>query len=66
MFFIGSANWVKVKGTIASSKDAPILVGAPHSTFFDALAVLVSGPASVVGKVEAGEIPFFGSKSTFE
>jgi lysophosphatidylcholine acyltransferase / lyso-PAF acetyltransferase len=63
MFFVGSANWVKIKGKIADPKDAPILVGAPHSSFFDAIAVLVSGPASVVGKVEAGEIPFYGSES---
>lgn len=62
MYFVGSANWIKIKGQIASPKEAPILVGAPHSSFFDALSVLISGPASVVGKIEAGEIPLYGSK----
>jgi 1-acyl-sn-glycerol-3-phosphate acyltransferase len=62
MYFVSSASWVKVKGKLASPKEAPILVTAPHSSFFDPLAVLLTGPASVVGKVEAGEIPFYGSK----
>lgn len=61
MYFVGSANYIKVKGVLSSPKEAPILVGAPHSSFFDALAVLISGPSSVVGKVEAGDIPFYGS-----
>lgn len=62
MYFVGSANWVKVKGKLARTDEAPILVCAPHSSFFDALAVLISGPSSVVGKIEASEIPFYGSK----
>lgn len=62
MFTAGSANWVTVKGKRVSSKEAPILVGAPHSSFFDTLVVLKSGPGTVVGKVEAAEIPFFGSE----
>lgn len=53
---------MKVKGKLASKEEAPILIGAPHSSFFDALAVLLSGPASVVGKIEAGEIPLYGSR----
>jgi lysophosphatidylcholine acyltransferase / lyso-PAF acetyltransferase len=51
-----------VKGKQASCSEAPILVGAPHTSFYDVLAVLVSGPASCVGKIEASDIPFFGSK----
>lgn len=62
---MGSANWVTIKGKIATPKEAPILVCAPHSSFFDALSVLISGPSSVVGKVEAGDIPFYGSKYLF-
>lgn len=62
MFTAGSANWITVKGKRVSSKEAPILVGAPHTSFFDALVVLTSGPATVVGKVEAAAIPFYGSK----
>jgi lysophosphatidylcholine acyltransferase/lyso-PAF acetyltransferase len=62
MFFVGSAHFVNVKGKRASPKDAPILLGAPHTSFFDALSVLLSGPAGVVAKLEAGDIPFYGSK----
>jgi 1-acyl-sn-glycerol-3-phosphate acyltransferase len=65
MYFVGGAHHVKVKGKLASPKEAPILVTAPHSSFFDPLAVLFTGPSSVVGKVEAGEIPFYGSKYVF-
>jgi lysophosphatidylcholine acyltransferase/lyso-PAF acetyltransferase len=62
MFVFGSANWIKIKGKLVSPKEAPILLGAPHSSFLDALSVLSTGPASVVGKIEAADIPFFGSK----
>lgn len=51
-----------MKGKQAPVEEAPIFVAAPHTSFFDALAVIISGPSSVVGKVEAGEIPFFGSE----
>lgn len=61
MFVVGSAHYVKVKGVRASAKEAPVLIGAPHTSFFDTLTVIVSGPGSVVGKIEAGEIPFYGS-----
>jgi len=56
---------VKVKGEQASSKDAPILVVAPHSTFFDALAVAVMGAPSVVAKAETSNIPFWGDLIRF-
>lgn len=63
MFFVGTAHYVTIKGKRASSKEAPVLIGAPHTSFFDTLSVLISGPGSVVGKVEAGEIPFYGSNT---
>lgn len=56
---------VRVKGEQASSKDAPILVVAPHSTFFDALAVAVMGAPSVVAKAETSNIPFWGDLIRF-
>lgn len=61
MYLLGSAHFVKVKGKMAHPKEAPIQIGAPHTSFFDALTVLLAGPGSVVGKVEAGKIPFIGS-----
>ena len=45
----------------APSMAAPILCVAPHSTFFDALAVAVMGAPSVVAKAETKNVPFFGS-----
>jgi lysophosphatidylcholine acyltransferase / lyso-PAF acetyltransferase len=62
MYFVGSGHYVKIIGTRASPKEAPILIGAPHTSFFDALSVIISGPGSVVGKIEAGQIPFYGSR----
>jgi len=52
---------VKVIGEQAPSEAAPILCVAPHSTFFDALAVAVMGAPSVVAKAETKNVPFFGS-----
>ena len=45
----------------APPEEAPILCVAPHSTFFDALAVAVMGAPSVVAKAETKSVPFFGS-----
>lgn len=65
MYWAGSVNYIKVKGKQATTKEAPILLGAPHTSFFDALGVIITGPASVVAKVESGSIPFYGSKVLF-
>ncbi|KAF7688063.1 lysophosphatidylcholine acyltransferase 2 [Silurus meridionalis] len=43
---------VKVKGKQASSSEAPILVVAPHSSFFDSITCIVSGLPSVVSRTE--------------
>jgi len=60
MFFCCGFN-VKIIGKQAASEEAPILCVAPHSTFFDALAVAVMGAPSVVAKAETSSIPFWGS-----
>jgi len=60
MFFCCGFN-VKIIGKRASPDEAPILAVAPHSTFFDALAVCVMGAPSVVAKAETSSIPFWGS-----
>jgi len=52
---------VKVKGEQSSSKEAPLLVVAPHSTFFDSLPVVLMLAPSVVAKAETTEIPFWGA-----
>ncbi|CAO1416740.1 unnamed protein product [Diamesa hyperborea] len=60
MYWAGSVHYIRVKGKQATTKEAPILLGAPHTSFFDALGVIITGPASVVAKVESGSIPFYG------
>eukprot|EP00092_Neocalanus_flemingeri_P096284 GFUD01122559.1.p1 GENE.GFUD01122559.1~~GFUD01122559.1.p1 ORF type:complete len:549 (-),score=146.92 GFUD01122559.1:1042-2688(-) len=60
MFFCSGFS-VKIVGKQASPEDAPILAVAPHSSFFDALAVCVMGAPSVVAKAETSSIPFWGS-----
>jgi len=60
--FAACGFWgVKVIGKQVSPEEAPILAVAPHSTFFDALAVIVMGAPSVVAKADTGSIPFWGS-----
>ncbi|XP_059469857.1 lysophosphatidylcholine acyltransferase isoform X1 [Neocloeon triangulifer] len=60
LMVFGSFNRVQVKGRQATQREAPMLVLAPHSSFFDALPVVVLGSPSVVAKAETADIPFFG------
>lgn len=64
MFFFGSFHRIKVSGRQVSSKEAPILALAPHSSFFDSIAVVSFGPPSVLAKAETAFLPFFGSEFT--
>ncbi|XP_038197421.1 lysophosphatidylcholine acyltransferase 2B-like [Arvicola amphibius] len=57
-FFAGFL--VKVKGKKATREEAPIFVAAPHSTFFDAIAVVVAGLPSVVAASHNVQIPLAG------
>lgn len=57
-FFAGFL--VKVKGKKATREEAPIFVIAPHSTFFDAIAVVVAGLPSVVSASHNVQIPLAG------
>jgi len=60
-FFCCGFHWIQTKGEQASPEEAPILVVASHSSFFDSLAVIVMGGPSVVAKEETSSIPFWGS-----
>ena len=53
---------VSVRGTRASSEEAPILVVAPHSTFFDAFAAFWGGGEMpyVVSREENKNLPLIG------
>ncbi|XP_049874237.1 lysophosphatidylcholine acyltransferase isoform X1 [Pectinophora gossypiella] len=44
----------------AHPRDAPVVVMAPHSSFFDAIAIVVLGAPSVVAKADTARLPFIG------
>ncbi|CAG4946516.1 unnamed protein product [Parnassius apollo] len=44
----------------ASAREAPVLVMAPHSSFFDAIAIVCLGAPSVVAKADTARLPFIG------
>lgn len=60
MFFSAGFR-LKIKGIRASEKEAPILALAPHSSYYDALPVVVLTAPSIIVKAEVNEIPFFAS-----
>ncbi|XP_077861962.1 lysophosphatidylcholine acyltransferase 2-like [Saccoglossus kowalevskii] len=61
-FFVSGIHWVTIKGTRASSQEAPMAVIAPHSSYCDPLVVLVAFKVcSGVGRVETADTPFIGS-----
>ncbi|KAM4722055.1 lysophosphatidylcholine acyltransferase 2 [Rhinophrynus dorsalis] len=51
---------VRVQGKLASPSEAPILVVAPHSSFFDGISVVASGMPSSVSRTENINVPIFG------
>lgn len=62
MYFVASFHRIKILGRQVSSKEAPILALAPHSSFFDSIAVILFGPPSILAKAETAVLPFFGSE----
>ena len=62
MFWMASFQFIKFKGKLASSKEAPVIVAGPHTSFYDAIVALVCGPSSVVAKSETAKIPMVGSR----
>lgn len=61
MLFCMGFHWVKVKGTLSSSEEAPILAIAPHSSFIDPLALAVFCLPSGVSREENDSIPLLGA-----
>ncbi|VDO11918.1 unnamed protein product [Rodentolepis nana] len=57
LFFSGGFIWINQIGRRACCSEAPILVLAPHSSFYDSLVFLALGMPSVVGKVETAASP---------
>ncbi|NXP03536.1 PCAT2 acyltransferase, partial [Thinocorus orbignyianus] len=60
LFFVMGFQ-VKVKGKIASLREAPIFVAAPHSSFFDAIICAPTGMPSIVSRAENLSTPVFGT-----
>ena len=49
-----------IKGRMAAPEEAPVMVMAPHSTFFDSFAVFWCGVPYLVSRAENRKIPFLG------
>ncbi|XP_045855572.1 lysophosphatidylcholine acyltransferase 1 isoform X2 [Meles meles] len=60
MWFSGGFHWVVTKGRQASPSEAAILTLAPHSSYFDAIAVTLT-MSSIVMKAESRDIPLWGT-----
>ncbi len=60
-FFCFGFHWINIKGKQVDSGEAPVLVVAPHSTFFDVLSAFVCGLPGAISRIENGRVPVFGS-----
>ncbi|XP_067407533.1 lysophosphatidylcholine acyltransferase 2 isoform X2 [Emydura macquarii macquarii] len=60
MFFLMGFQ-LKVKGKVAGPLEAPILVVAPHSSFFDGIVCVIAGLPSIVSRLENLSAPVFGT-----
>lgn len=65
LFWTGSFHYIRYKGVRATTKQAPIVCGAPHTSFYDSILAIILGPSAVVAKSETADMSFFGSKQTF-
>ncbi|KAM4708543.1 lysophospholipid acyltransferase LPCAT4 [Discoglossus pictus] len=65
MFFMCGFHWITIRGRRAPSSEAPLLVVAPHSTFFDPIVTVVCDLPSVVSRVENLNIPVIGALLRF-
>jgi lysophosphatidylcholine acyltransferase/lyso-PAF acetyltransferase len=65
VWFIAGFHWVRTIGKRATSREAQVLIAAPHSSYFDSFVVTYLGGPSVVAKEDAKKLPFFGSKLRF-
>ncbi|XP_025033298.1 lysophospholipid acyltransferase LPCAT4-like, partial [Python bivittatus] len=60
MFFLLGFMRIRVRGQRASRLQAPILVAAPHSTFFDPIILLPCDLPKVVSRTENLHVPVIG------
>jgi len=64
MFLIGFTQ-VTIRGTQCTSEEAPILVVAPHSSFFDAIVIFSAGFPYFINRQENLSIPLLGKCMQF-
>ncbi|XP_077169726.1 lysophospholipid acyltransferase LPCAT4 isoform X2 [Paroedura picta] len=65
MFFLLGFLRIRVRGQMASRLEAPILVAAPHSTFFDPIILLPCDLPKVVSRTENLHVPVIGALLRF-
>lgn len=58
--FCSGFHRIKITGHQSTKDEAPVLVAAPHSSFFDAILVFASGFPYMVNRVENQSIPLMG------
>lgn len=59
-------NWIHYKGRPARTKDAPVLVVAPHSSVLDVFVIALHGVPSFVARDDVRNIRLLGCKSRSE
>ncbi|XP_072024236.1 lysophosphatidylcholine acyltransferase 2-like isoform X3 [Amphiura filiformis] len=64
-FFLFGFHWVRTKGTQASVDEAPILVVAPHTSFFDPIIGFMTGLPGSLNRIENSKWPIFGTLVNF-
>ena len=60
-FVMGYHN-VRIKGQLASSEEAPVIVVAPHLSFMDGIFTAVIGNLTYISRKENVDVPLFGRK----
>ncbi|XP_054286951.1 lysophosphatidylcholine acyltransferase 1-like isoform X1 [Macrosteles quadrilineatus] len=65
MLFWWGFHWLRVKGSKASRFRAPLLVLAPHSSFFDILPIIYMKDVTIISKAENLKLPFIGKLINF-
>ena len=65
MYFVAGMYYIEVKGKRATASEAPILIGAPHTGYWDFVINLVSDPlASCLSRAENRTVPIMGKICT--
>ena len=57
--------YIKKKGKLASSEEAPVVVIAPHFSFMDGIFCVAIGHLTYISRDENNHVPIFGRKVHF-